>query len=130
MDTDSLPCTGIASAPGPQPSAVAAQLTEYAQAAQRTADKCTVNNDDYGHALASTRANVYRHAADLVRQVPLRDAAVDMMRHAQAMSVRTPPLIDFDFEPAGIRYMTARAWQFCAWQIDPSLPEVAPRWAG
>lgn len=49
-----------------------------------------------------------------------------MMHRAKTFRVRRPPMIDFD--PAGVRYAVARAWQFCAWQIDPSLAEVAPAW--
>jgi hypothetical protein len=39
---------------------------------------------------------------------------------------RVPPLLGYD--TAAIRYTQARSWQFCAHQIDPSLPEVQPLW--
>jgi hypothetical protein len=58
--------------------------------------------------------------------MPAHDAAREMINRAQAAYVRTPPLTDFD--RAGVQYIMARAWQFCARQIDPHLPEVAPAW--
>jgi hypothetical protein len=29
---------------------------------------------------------------------------------------------------AGMEYVAARAFQFCAWKLDSSLPEVARPW--
>lgn len=101
-------------------------FTGYARAAAGTAYSRQANNDAYGHTLAASRAHVYTQAADLVHDMDLSSAAQEMMRRAQASHVRLPPLIDFD--AAGIQYVVARAWQFCAWQIDPDLPMVAPRW--
>lgn len=101
-------------------------FADYAKAARGTAIKNHTKGDVFGETLANSRADVYDKAAELVRQLPLQDAANEMMDRAKAAHIRTPPLINFD--SAGVQYATARAWQFCAWQIDPSLPEVAPKW--
>jgi hypothetical protein len=101
-------------------------FADYGKAARGTAIKNHTKGDTFGETLATARANVYDRAADLVRQRPLQDAANEMMNRAKAAHIRTPPLINFD--SAGVQYATARAWQFCAWKIDPSLPEVAPKW--
>ena len=104
-----------------------AQLfADYAKAARGTAIKNRSKGDGFGDELATKRAAVYEMAADLVRRYPLAEAARQMMEQARAAHIRTPPLIDFD--RAGVQYSQARAWQFCARQIDPSLPEVAPKW--
>lgn len=81
----------------------------------------------YGEALATARANVYDQAAELVIQMgQTSETAEFFMRHAVQASVRSASLIDFDRD--GIRYSQARAWQLCAWQINPTLPEVQPKW--
>ena len=49
-----------------------------------------------------------------------------MAARPRTTHIRTPPLMDFD--TAGVRYVTARAWQFCAWRIAPDLPEMARGW--
>ena len=110
----------------PDQAELARILTDYAKAARGTAIKNHTKGDAFGETLANSRADVYDKAAELVRQLPLPDAANEMMDRAKAAHIRTPPLINFD--AAGVQYATARAWQFCAWQIDPSLPEVAPKW--
>jgi hypothetical protein len=104
----------------------ARRFEQWRKAARGTATKNHLKNDTFGETLATARAEVYEKAAELVRQLPLPDAAAEMMNRAKAAHVRTPPLINFD--SAGVQYTNARAWQFCAWQIDPSLPEVAPSW--
>lgn len=112
---------------GPMDLADLAQaFSDYAKAARGTAIKNHTKGDLFGETLANARAQVYEKASELVRQLPLVDAANEMMNRARASHVRTPPLIDFD--SAGVQYNMARAWQFCAWKIDPSLPEVAPKW--
>lgn len=115
-------------APGPslEPADLSRMYADYAKAARGTAIKNHTKGDLFGETLANSRAEVYEKASELVRQLPLADAAAEMMNLARASHVRTPPLIDFD--AAGVQYNTARAWQFCAWKIDKSLPEVAPRW--
>ncbi|HEX3649478.1 MAG TPA: hypothetical protein VHV49_13710 [Pseudonocardiaceae bacterium] len=110
----------------PDQAELARTLSDYAKAARGTAIKNHTKGDAFGETLASSRADVYDKAAELVRRLPLQDAANEMMDRAKAAHIRTPPLINFD--TAGVQYATARAWQFCAWQIDPSLPEVAPKW--
>lgn len=106
---------------------LALRFTEYAKAARGTAMKNRTKGDFFGEELASCRAEVYERAAELARRLPPAEAANQMMDQAKATHVRTPPLIGFD--QAGKQYTTARAWQFCAWQIDPTLPEVAPKWS-
>jgi hypothetical protein len=101
-------------------------FSDYAKAARGTAIKNHTKGDLFGETLANCRADVYEKASELVRQMSLTDAAAEMMARARAAHVRTPPLIDFD--SAGVQYNSARAWQFCAWKIDPTLPEVAPKW--
>jgi hypothetical protein len=110
----------------PEPAELARMFADYAKAAHGTAIKNHSKGDLFGETLAKSRADVYEKASELVRQLPLADAATEMMNRARASHVRTPPLIDFD--AAGVQYNTARAWQFCAWKIDPTLPEVAPKW--
>ena len=114
------------SADMPDQADLARTFADYAKAARGTAIKNHTKGDNFGETLANARADVYDKAAELVRQLPVPDAAYEMMERAKAAHIRTPPLINFD--QAGVQYATARAWQFCAWQIDPSLPEVAPRW--
>jgi hypothetical protein len=110
----------------PEQADVARMFADYAKAARGTAIKNHTKGDGFGERLANSRAEVYDKASELVRQLPVTDAANEMMKFAKAAHIRTPPLIDFD--SAGVQYATARAWQFCAWKIDPSLPEVAPKW--
>jgi hypothetical protein len=101
-------------------------FADYAKAARGTAIKNRSKGDGFGDELATKRATVYEMAADLVRRLPLADAAKEMMNNARSAHIRTPPLIDFD--RAGVQYSQSRAWQFCAQLIDPSLPDVAPKW--
>jgi hypothetical protein len=105
---------------------LAQTFADYAKAARGTAIKNRSKGDNFGDELATKRAAVYDMAADLVRRMPLQEAAKEMIERAKNAHIRTPPLIDFD--RAGIQYSTARAWQYCALQIDPNLPEVAPKW--
>lgn len=114
------------SADVPEQADVARMFADYAKAARGTAIKNHTKGDAFGERLANNRAEVYDKAAELVRQLPVEGAANEMMNRAKAAHIRTPPLIDFD--SAGVQYAIARAWQFCAWKIDPSLPEVAPKW--
>lgn len=101
-------------------------FADCAKAARGTAIKNRSKGDSFGDELATKRAAVYEMAAELVRKLPPEDAAKEMLERARAAHIRTPPLIDFD--RAGVQYSQARAWQFCAQRIDPSLPEVAPKW--
>ena len=101
-------------------------FADYAKAARGTAIKNRSKGDGFGDELATKRAVVYDQAADLVRQYPREEAAKRMLDNARAAHIRTPPLIDFD--RAGMQYSQARAWQFCARLLDPTLPEVAPKW--
>jgi hypothetical protein len=123
-----VPVTTVESEQSEQPDLadLAQAFGDYAKAARGTAIKNHTKGDLFGETLANSRADVYDKAAELVRRLPLADAATEMMNRARASHVRTPPLIDFD--SAGVQYNAARAWQFCAWKINPSLPEVAPKW--
>lgn len=98
----------------------------WALAARGTAAKNHAKGDAFGERLANARADVYDRAAALVKGMSDADAAVEMMSRAKHAHIRTPPLIDFD--DAGAQYTVARAWQFCAWHLDPELPEVQPKW--
>lgn len=112
----------------PTPEVLAARLfTDFARAARGTAIKNHTKNDQFGETLATARAEVYDKAAELVREMPAAKAAAEMMNRAKAGHIRTPPMMNFD--SAGVQYVTARAWQFCAWRIDPSLPEMAKQWS-
>jgi len=82
--------------------------------------------DRYGETIALARARVYEGAVELVSRLEPREAAVEMMRRAAVLHVRNPPLMDFD--ALSVQYLCARAWQFCAWQINPALPEMQPPW--
>ena len=80
----------------------------------------------FNRQLLLARAAVRDEAAALLLTQDPAGAAQLMMQRAAAHVVRNPPLIDYDV--AAIHYTEARSWQFCARQIDPSLPEVQPRW--
>jgi hypothetical protein len=110
----------------PRATELAETFAAYANAARGTASSAGCRGDGFAESLARTRAGVYDRAAELVRNVPPGEAARTMMENAMTRHVRTPPLTDFD--KAGLGYIAARAWQFCAWQIDPTLEEVAPAW--
>src|SRR6201986_1505454 len=99
---------------------LAQTFADYAKAARGTAIKNRSKGDGFGDELATKRGVVYDQAADLVRRLPLAEAAKQMLENARSAHIRTPPLIDFD--RAGVQYSQSRAWQFCARLIDPSLP--------
>jgi len=102
-------------------------FVEYAMAARGTAVKRHYADDAFGEKLTLARAAVYDAAADLVREMPLPEAAAEMMRRALDAQVRTPRWVGYDAD--AVSYITARAWQFCAWKIDPSLPAIQPEWS-
>jgi hypothetical protein len=108
------------------PAEFAELFSGYARAARGTALKAKSKSDPFGEQLAEARALVYDQAADVVRQNTLTVAAGQLMHNASRTHVRTAPLMDFD--NAGLQYISSRAWQFCALQIDPSMPEVAAKW--
>ena len=85
--------------------ALARIFADYGKAARGTAIKNHTKGDTFGETLANSRADVYDKAAELVRQLPLPDAANEMMNRAKAAHIRTPPLINFD--SAGQQYATA-----------------------
>lgn len=112
--------------PASAAAATAERFQHYARSARGTAVKNRTRGDAFGEQLATARAEVYEQAAELVRRMPARQAAQEMMDRAGRSHVRTPPLMEF--EGAGLRYIAARAWQFCALEIDPGLQQKAPRW--
>lgn len=78
--------------------------------------------------LKRARASVRAQAADILRSTPdLAKAGDEMIRYAIRYSVRIAPLIGFD--EAAVKYTRARTWQACAWELDPDLPVVQPRWS-
>jgi hypothetical protein len=104
----------------------AAKFEDWAKATRGTAIKQRTKGDSFGEQLALTRADTYDRAAALVRAKPLDEAVATMMAQARMASIRTPPLIDFD--DAAMSYKIARAWQFCAKAIDPTVDEVQKSW--
>jgi hypothetical protein len=98
----------------------------YGDAARSTASGAGSRGDGFAESLAMTRAGVYDQAAELLENLPPDRAARTMMDNAATRHVRTPRLAEFD--KAGLGYIAARAWQFCAWQVDPTLQEAAPTW--
>jgi hypothetical protein len=104
----------------------AAKFEDWAKATRGTAIKQRTKGDTFGEQLALTRAETYDRAAVLVQAYPLDEAVAMMMAQARLASIRTPPLIDFD--QAAMSYKAARAWQFCAKAIDPSVAEVQKAW--
>lgn len=101
-------------------------FSRFGRAARGVAIERHTKGDTYGEVLAEARSRVYDQCAELVRKMSASKAAAEMMSRAKAQHVRTAPLIGFD--SAGTQYVAARAYQFCAWQIDSSLPEMAPKW--
>jgi hypothetical protein len=100
---------------------------DWAKAARGTAMRCQFTGDPYGEQLATARAEVYQQAADRTeRSGESLHTAESLMHDAGLLVVRSAPLMDFD--PNGIHYVQALAWQLCAHRIDPTVPEVQPHW--
>ncbi|MGH3631157.1 MAG: hypothetical protein ACRDRL_27410 [Sciscionella sp.] len=69
-----------------------------------------------------------------------RHAASEMLRTAEAVAAAAKKMLDTAWrlrqsdaswsDPDGscLRYVRARTWQDCAHQLDPTLPEIQPRW--
>lgn len=127
-DTDSPagPGTVLQSPTTLTPAQLAERFAGYARAARGTAMQAKAKGDPYGEQLANKRAETYDQAANLVLRMPPEAAAAEMMNSAGRMHVRKAPLMDFD--SAGLQYISARAWQYCALEIDPTLTEQAPPW--
>jgi hypothetical protein len=120
-------------------------FARWAKGARGTAHAARLRADGYGAALADHRARVYEAAAQIVRQMDTARAVAEMVRAAALARVNDPqwlkldalgrPVIDpaknrplFGFDDDGLRFAQARAWQLCAWQLDPDVPEVQPGW--
>jgi hypothetical protein len=84
--------------------------------------------DEFAAALIEARRDVrLRAIVMLVSATDLQSAAKRM--HERAIESHVPqdsPLIGFD--AVALKYTRARTWQSCAWDLDPDLPEVQPRW--
>lgn len=109
----------------------AIRFEHCALAAKGTAIKRRTVNDAFGARLAGARAEVYALAARVVRdrEVVDTDLAAFLMRKAAERhvgSAQSQPLRGYDDHT--LSYIEARAWQWCAWEIDPDLPEVQPKW--
>lgn len=85
-----------------------------------------MKGDPYAVELSLARAAIYREAADLVDDRGELEGAKIMLDHAARLRVLTPPLVGFD--AAGLSYIRARAWQFCAQHLDAAAPTVQPAW--
>ena len=100
---------------------------EYAQQARTLVEQRRQAGDQIGAILASTRGDVRLSAARmLTRSDNLADAARAMHANAVQLRQHDVPLVDYD--AACVAYTQARTWQACAREVDPSLPEVQPRW--
>lgn len=93
------------------PAELAERFAGYARAARGTALQAKGKSDK---------------ASNTVLRLPLDRAATEMMEQAGRTHVRTAPLMDFD--NTGVQYICARAWQYCALEIDPNLKQQAPQW--
>lgn len=86
--------------------------------------------DRFDASLKDARAHIRHTAATLLRgehsQHQLDELAADFMARAASTRVLYPPLVDYD--RIAINYTQARSWQMCAWDLDPTLPEVQPQW--
>lgn len=122
---------GASAVTWPLRQAWAVRFEHCALAAQGTALKRRTVNDAFGARLAEARAEVYALAARLVRDGEVVDAdlAQFLMHKAAERHVgraQAQPLKGYDDHT--LLYIQARAWQWCAQQIDPALPEVQVRW--
>lgn len=109
-----------------QPQEPAERFRAWAKAASCTAMNHRASRDAYAERLSLARSAVYEDAADLVEERGVEDAVPEMLARAGRLRVLTPPIVNFD--AAGLRYIQARAWQFCAQTLDPQAPVVQPPW--
>jgi hypothetical protein len=100
----------------------------FALGSRKQANWASAKSAGYDERLHATRAQVRDEAANLLRgERDLIKAARMMMAEAKKHQVTTaPPIIGFD--EVSFRYVAARTWQLCAWDIDPELEPVQPRW--
>jgi hypothetical protein len=105
------------------------QWAEWTQAGHRHAELLAKDGDFFAASLHEARGEVRVAAIGLLRDTPDPFAAAKLM-HRQAINLRQPtePMSLADYDRRCIHYIQAHAWQACAWQIDPTLPEVQPRW--
>jgi hypothetical protein len=112
---------------------LASRWLRYAGAARGCArDKRRFYGDPLGADLLDARAEARSRAAEMLRTMAPSEAAAAM--HAEALACREhdpPPLFGLPLaavDRSCARYTAARAWQACAWALDPDLPEVQRRW--
>jgi hypothetical protein len=116
----------------PASTAPASDWVEYfsdiATAAKNTAQRRVVQGDDFGAECARARAQIYAEAATAMREATdLAAAAQDLhQRGRRHKTSGSPPLIGFD--DAALDHLRASAWQWCAQQLDPNLPEIETSW--
>jgi hypothetical protein len=113
-----------------QTSAHVDQFREWAKAAHNTALTNHTRGDAFGKRLANTRAEVYQHAASIAEQQHPECAArtlTDLVReHLTRDIVRIGSQKQID--SACLSYIKARAYQLCAQTLEPSTPEIQPKW--
>lgn len=108
------------------------RLSRWSLAAKGTAMKRQARGDVFGRVLALERMRVYDAAASILaaHHAPPGSRATEvaalLMRNASPVREGGIHLVDWDSQ--ALQYTRARAWQLCAWQLDPSLPEVQPEW--
>lgn len=117
--------------PGVHYAELAATWDGYAAFNRTEAEKRKQANDWFGAELALARAEVRQQAAEILRQFAHSPeyAAKVMYANAVDRSVSRLPVAEASaIDEATRNHTRARAWQDCAHAIDPSLPEVQPRW--
>lgn len=108
------------------------RLSRWSLAAKGTAMMRRARDDRFGLMLALERMRVYDAAASILaaHHSPPGERATEvaalLMRNASP--VREGGVALHDWDGQAVQYTRARAWQLCAWQLDPSLPEVQPEW--
>lgn len=106
---------------------LAALWIEYAEHARTLVEQRRQAGDRIGAILAGVRGKVRRDAARMLdTSDDLAEIAKVMHTHAVRLRQRDMPLVEYD--AACVAYTQARTWQACAREVDPSLPEIQPRW--
>jgi hypothetical protein len=109
---------------------LARQWSAWTRSGHFRAEVLRQQGDAFAASLHDARGEVRLAAMSLLRTVsdPMEAARI-MHQRAARMVVRSDrgvPLAEYD--DACRQYIRAHAWQACAQQIDPSLPEVQPLW--
>lgn len=108
--------------------AVIARWLRYARSEECHARLLRHEGEQPFDRLRDVRAQVRRAAAELLDGcADIEQAAQAMMRRVQHLTVREPPLLQFD--EAMLAYTQARTWQACALELSPGLRPLQPVWA-